>query len=140
MKNIGTSIIFVNDNHEVLLFLRDNIPTIKYANSWDILGGNLEKGETPEECIVREMKEELNLELVDFMLFEKRDFPDRLEYTFWKSLNLSINNLTLYEGQRLKWFSQKEAERTPLAFGFNVTIDNFFKSKPFDKCSEPVDR
>ena len=133
MENIGTSIIFANDNYKILLFLRDSIPSIKYANSCDILGGNLEKGESPEECIVREMKEELNIKIVDFRLFEKYNFPDRLEYTFWKTSNLSIDSLPLNEGQRLKWFTQKEAERTHLAFDFNVTVDNFFITKPFLK-------
>lgn len=128
MTQCGTSIIFINDENKVLLLLRDNYPHIKYPNTWDIPGGQLEKKETPEGCIVREMNEEMGLNLIDFQLFEQRQFPDRLEYTFWKRLNLDVGNIVLTEGQELRWFSYQEASVLDLAFGFNITIENFFKS------------
>ena len=34
-----------------------------YAGKWDVTGGGVLAGETPEEAIIREVKEELNLEL-----------------------------------------------------------------------------
>lgn len=126
---IGCSILFVNDKQEVLLLLRDDIPTIQCPNMWDLPGGHVEAGETPEQCIVREMKEEIGLDLIDYALFEKRKFADRLEFTFWKRLNLDPEKATLYEGQRLQWFNESEAANTKLAFGFNLTVANFFRDK-----------
>ena len=49
-----------------------------YKDGWEIPGGKLEPGETPEACIIREIKEELDTEVkaekilgvVDF------DYPD----------------------------------------------------------------
>lgn len=70
---MGTSIIFINNNNEILFLLRDNIPTIKYANMWDIPGGNVELGETPYECIRREIEEEFGIAITDFVLFEKEN-------------------------------------------------------------------
>ena len=133
MKRKGSSIIFINDNRQVLLFLRDNIPTIPFPNMWDVPGGHVEPGETPEACIVREMKEEMELDLKHFSLFSIVDFRDRIEYTFWKKSNLDINRITLHEGQRLKWFDREEVEKTDLALGFNEILFSFFTKAPFLK-------
>jgi 8-oxo-dGTP diphosphatase len=132
MKRKGTSIIFVNDQKQVLLFLRDDIPNIPYPNMWDVPGGHVGDGETPEECIVREMKEEMDLELEDFQLLSVMEFTDRIEYTFWKKANLDIKSITLHEGQKLKWFTESEVKNTILAYGFNEIVDDFFK-KSFSK-------
>ena len=126
MKRKGTSIIFVNDQKQILLFLRDDKPGLPYRNMWDIPGGHVEDSETPEQCIVREMKEEMNLTLKQFELLSVREFDDRIEYTFWKKVNLDIEKINLHEGQQLKWFTEMEAKKTKLAYGFNEIVDDFF--------------
>jgi len=131
MKRKGTSIIFVNDQQQVLLLLRDDTPTIPYPNMWDVPGGHVDAGETPELCIVREMKEEMDLTLEDFERFSIMEFADRVEVTFWKRADLDIEKIDLREGQRLKWFTEFEARNTKLAYGFNEIIDDFFKKSPF---------
>jgi 8-oxo-dGTP diphosphatase len=135
MKRKGSSIIFVNDNKDVLLFLRDNKPDIPYPDTWDVPGGHVEDGETPEQCIVREMREEMGIELKGFQLFSSIEFDDRIEYTFWKSENLDIDSIRLTEGQRLKWFTQEEVYETVLAYGFNRIMADFFQSEIFSKQS-----
>ena len=130
MKRKGCSIIFVNDQKQVLLFLRDDIPTIPFPNMWDVPGGHVEPGETPAKCIVREMREEMEMDLIGFSLFSITEFPDRIEYTFWKKSNLDINRITLHEGQRLKWFDRQEVENTRLALGFNQILNSFFLQFP----------
>ena len=132
MKRKGTSIIFINDEKQILLLLRDDIPSIPYPNMWDVPGGHVEKNETPEECIVREMKEEMNLTLDGFKLFSKIEFDDRIEYTFWTSANFDVEKIKLSEGQKLKWFTNDEAKNTQLAYGFNRIVNNFFMQAPFE--------
>ena len=132
MKRKGTSIIFINDEKQILPLLRDDIPSIPYPNMWDVPGGHVEKNETPEECIVREMKEEMNLTLDGFKLFSKIEFDDRIEYTFWISANFDVEEIELSEGQKLKWFTNDEAKNTQLAYGFNRIVNNFFRQAPFE--------
>ena len=95
-------------------------------------GGHVEKDETPEECIVREMKEEMNLALDGFKFFSKIEFDDRIEYTFWASANFDVEEIELNEGQKLKWFTKDEAKQTQLAYGFNRIVENFYNRAPFE--------
>ncbi|MCJ7772448.1 MAG: NUDIX domain-containing protein [Desulfobacterales bacterium] len=131
MKRRGCSIIFVNDKKQVLLFLRDDKPDIPFPNMWDVPGGHVEENETQEQCIVREMKEEMGMQLNGFQTFSVEEFDDRIEYAFWKKENIVINEITLTEGQCLKWFSENEVKHTKLAYGFNKILNDFFARAPF---------
>jgi 8-oxo-dGTP diphosphatase len=132
MKPSGCSILFVNDKKQVLLFLRDEKPDIPFPGIWDIPGGHLETGETPEQCIVREMKEEMDIDLNRFEFFMRSEFSDRVEYLFWKKANLIIDSIDLTEGQRLRWFTRDEVKSTKLAYNFNTLIEKFYKKAPFE--------
>ena len=123
----GCAIIFFNGRGEILLLLRDDIPTIPWPGMWDIPGGHVEPGETPEECIVREMKEEMGLELADFSLFRRVDFPDRTEFVFKKPMELDVNRVCLTEGQCIRWFSREEALSLDLACHFSRVVEAFFR-------------
>ena len=127
MKRKGCSVLLINDQGRVLLLLRDDNPEIPYPGMWDVPGGHVEKGETPEQCIVREMKEEIGLDLRVFQLFSVTEFDDRTEYTFWQKANLDLDKVRLNEGQRLKWFTKDEASNIELAYGFNRIVEDFFE-------------
>ena len=131
MKRQGSSIIFINDHNEVLLFLRDDKPSIPFPNMWDLPGGHVEENETAEACIVREMKEELDLDIEGFHLFSVNEFPDRIEHTFWQRTDFEVDKITLHEGQYMRWFTQEEIENRELAMGFNQILRDFFTKAPF---------
>lgn len=140
VKRHGCSIIFINQSRQILLFLRDDTPEIPYPNMWDVPGGHVEKNETPEECIVREMEEEMGLTLKGFHPFSVTEFPDRIEHMFWKRIQLDIKKIQLTEGQRLRWFSREEIERTELACGFNGILASFFDEAPFEQKRQKKER
>jgi 8-oxo-dGTP diphosphatase len=131
-KKEGASIIFVNSKRQVLLLLRDKKKDIPFPNHWDVLGGNVEENETPKECIRREMKEEIEVDLSNPELFNVYDMDDRIEYTFWQRIDLDISQIRLHEGQRLKWFSEdeiKKMRKKEVAFGFKTILLDFFSAK-----------
>ena len=130
-KRKDGSILFVNAKNEILLFLRDDKPDIPYPHMWDVLGGHVEESETPKECIIREMKEELGLDIQGFQLFSVTEFPDRTEYTYWQRADFTVGDVILTEGQRLKWFPEDEIDNTELAYGFNPLVKKFFMGAPF---------
>lgn len=133
MKRKGSSILFINEKEQILLFLRDNKPDLPYPNMWDVPGGHVEANESPEKCIIREMKEEMDLDIDEFDLFSTIEFDDRIEYTFWAKADFDIDKIELMEGQQLKWFTRDDAKRTPLAYGFNEIIEQFYINAPFMK-------
>ena len=76
-----------------------------YRNWWEFPGGKVEPGETPEEALVREIKEELNTEIqVDhYFMTVEYDYPEfhlSME-CFW--CNIVRGKLTLLEHKAAKW-------------------------------------
>src|SRR4051812_19748773 len=135
MKKQTATIILLDPLNRCLLFLRDDKPTIPYPNSWDLLGGLIEIGETPEEAICREMLEEIELTLTNPALFKVYDLPDRVEHLFWQRTDLDINETNLHEGQKLAWFSEEQIRSMKsdgLAFGFRDIVIDFYTTRPFN--------
>jgi 8-oxo-dGTP diphosphatase len=133
-KYMGATVFFLNNANQVLLLLRDNKKNIPFPNCWDALGGHVDPGETPLECIVREMKEEIDCQLESPTLFNIYDLDDRIDCIFWKRANFDIQKINLQEGQRLKWFTGQEIsamEDKQIAFGFKPILLEFFRKEPF---------
>ena len=124
--NQSVCILFENDDRKILLLLRDDKPSIPYPNRWDIPGGVVEQGESPEEAIIREMKEEIELDLKDFRVFKVFPWEDRRETVFFKKLNLDIRATNLHEGQRIRWFTKNELLSMSLAFNDNAIIREYY--------------
>jgi 8-oxo-dGTP diphosphatase len=112
MKEIA-AIILENDKGEFLLYLRDDKPDILFPGYWDLIGGHVEEGETPEEALVREVKEELDIDLKEYTFYKKYecltgDAYDNIKYIYYGKINLPIEEVTLLEGIRPRYFSREE--------------------------------
>ncbi|MCD4760645.1 NUDIX domain-containing protein [bacterium] len=123
----SSTIIFQNDQGEILLFLRDDKPDIPDPNKWDLFGGFGEEGETPEQTIVREMKEEIEIDLEDFKLFKTFKHPNKEQTVFYKKLNIDPSETPLNEGQKMKYFSEDEILEMDLANIANQILEEFLK-------------
>ena len=132
MKQIA-AIILENDKGEILLYLRDNKPDIPFPNHWDLFGGHVEEGETPEESLLREVKEELDINLTDYTFYKKYecltgDAYENIKYIYSGKINLPIEEVTLLEGVRPQYFSKSEIP--------NVRFANILKSIVMDYISD----
>ncbi len=112
MKEIA-AIILENDNGEFLLYLRDNKPGIPFPDHWDLIGGHVEEGETPDEALVREVKEEIDIDLKEYTFYKKYecltgDAYENIKYIYYGKINLPIGEVTLLEGVRPQYFSREE--------------------------------
>jgi 8-oxo-dGTP diphosphatase len=125
-KHLAAGIILINRAKQVLLILRDDIPSIPFPNHWDIPSGHVLVGESPEACVRREMIEEMELELGEIQLFKEYNRQDLHEFIYWKEIDLKPSNIKLHEGQKAEYFTLEKINAMRLAFRYNEVIKEFY--------------
>jgi mutator protein MutT len=103
---------FVIYRGKILLLKRDNNPKIPNPNKWAIIGGGVEKGESFDEALVREIREEIgispkNYQLLGFLKM-KSDQVQRAIYLVRLNKGESKKIKLGDEGQELRWFKPHE--------------------------------
>ena len=129
-------LFYDRQRQRVLLYRRDNTPTIPFPGYLDILGGHTEAGETPEDTVVREIAEELEdrrsgrpFVLTGHRLFTiSTDARGVTDSVFCKEADFDLADVRLKEGQALVWVTEAEVRCTPLAFGYNTILADFFSA------------
>ena len=110
------------------------------------LGGHLEVGETSYECVIREVKEESGLDIVDPLLRAKlyfiNDDYEELMYLY-TVLQFSGNLIECNEGT-LEWIPKEDVFKLNIWEGDKVFLnllvsdDNYFELKLYYKNDEFV--
>jgi 8-oxo-dGTP diphosphatase len=105
-------IFLMNGENKFLMQLRDNKESIYGSNKWGVLGGGKNKNETSEECILREIKEELEIELkkprlVDIVEDQNKNKLFR-HYIFLDFIDKKASEFKLNEGERLEFYGPED--------------------------------
>jgi 8-oxo-dGTP diphosphatase len=134
MKQIA-AIIMENDKGELLLYKRDNKPDIPFPGYWDLIGGHVENGETPEEALVREVKEELDLDIKEFTFFRRYEclegdaYPN-IKYIYSGRINLPVEEITLLEGDIAQYFKREEIPHVKFANILKEIVLEYLSTQP----------
>jgi 8-oxo-dGTP diphosphatase len=121
-------LLIENREGKVLLQLRDNIPEIPWPDCWGTFGGEIEEGESPDEAIRREIREELMYELQEPEYFG--NFPyDGYDIFMYRKIipELTVADVTVREGQRAEFFSLEDVKRAECAANCKEIIIAYYE-------------
>jgi len=106
-----------------------------HLGKWNGLGGKFESGESPEECAIREIKEESGLVVKNITMKGIITFPmfDGIEdwYVFLFVANEFSGELIDSNEGNLKWIQNKKLTEINLWEGDKIFIPWLFKDKFF---------
>ena len=111
VRVVAAIIKAVNENGEPIIFATQR-GYGEFKGGWEFPGGKIEEGESPQEALVREIKEELEIKIVVGELFNtiEYDYP-----TFHLSMDcfwaeIVSGDLVLTEHEAAKWLSKNELD------------------------------
>ncbi len=117
---VGIGAVIINRDGKILLMKRGE-KSQNEKGKWSVPGGALEFGETPQECIVREVKEETNLEIKPIKQLEPFNHFIPHEKQHWIALGFicqvvkgKLKNLEPNQTDDIRWFSLSDTKTLPL--------------------------
>jgi 8-oxo-dGTP diphosphatase len=127
----AAGVIFVNGAGELLLHLRDSRPGIVYPDFWDVVGGKLEPGESREEALVREVMEEIGVELRDYVFYGTFETEGVRVHFHCARLDARADSLECNEGQGVRFFAPAELASLQVVPLTREALERFLSSKTY---------
>ncbi|MBF0777797.1 NUDIX hydrolase [Streptococcus cuniculi] len=128
------TICYLDNGKELLLLYRNKKEHDVHAGKWIGVGGKLEKGETPQECAVREIFEETGLQakpvlrgIITFPEFT----PDHDWYTYVFTATEFEGDLIDCDEGTLEWVPYEDVLSKPTWEGDHTFISWLLEGKPF---------
>lgn len=133
------SCLLFDKNGKLLIYLRDDKPGISFPNHWDLFGGIIEEGETPEQTLVREVKEEIGIELKNFHFYKtfdclEKDINPNRKYIYYAQINYLPEELKLLDvGQKIVSINLSDRNNYPFANILFDIVEDFALSSASEK-------
>ena len=134
MKSQLTTLCYIEENEKYLMLHRTKKDNDENHDKWIGVGGHFEKGESPEECLAREVKEETGLTLHSFdfrgiVTFVSDENPAEYMCLF-TSKDFSGEMIQCNEGQ-LEWVDKSDVTNLNLWEGDRLFLELLTRDVPF---------
>ncbi|MBE6970328.1 MAG: 8-oxo-dGTP diphosphatase [Ruminococcaceae bacterium] len=123
-----------NDRDEYLMLHRVKKKNDVNQDKWIGVGGKFEDKESPEECLLREVKEETGLTLTDYRFRGIVTFAS----DGWETEYMHLYTATGYEGTmkecdegNLEWVKKSEVQNLPIWEGDKIFFRLLDEDRPF---------
>ena len=138
-KNTLNSLVFKVEARAILLDEKKRVLLGKRAGGmevgkWSLIGGKPEEGESAEEAVKREVKEEIGLKF-EPIFYQKAKGFDKKGGIKWRSTRFlgdikSTQKLDYDKSEfsEIKFFSSEELDNLEIAFNHKEILKNFFKN------------
>lgn len=115
------SLILLTYKEKILLMIRDYVFNSGLQKIWCMIGGEKASNESFEKTIVRKIKEEMNIKIIDVKLLFVTPSHDKDTYFYHGKLtDNNVNLIERAEGQELQFFDLKELDKLQLASSTNL--------------------
>jgi 8-oxo-dGTP diphosphatase len=108
---MNTTLCYIEQDGKYLMLLRNKKKVDINKNKWVGVGGKFEAAESPEECLLREVKEETGLTLLEYRLRGIVTFVSDgwgYEYMFLYTADRFEGSLTECTEGELRWIPKEE--------------------------------
>lgn len=84
----------------------------EYKDGWEFPGGKIEENESPEEALIREIREELGVTIAvhDLIDIIDHDYPDFHLHMFCYWATVTDGHLMLLEHEDARWLDEESLE------------------------------
>ena len=132
---LNTTLCYITQGDQVLMLHRIKKENDINKDKWIGVGGKFLEGETPDECLLREAKEETGLTLTDYKLrgivtFLTED-PTQGEYMYLFTANGFTGTLSDCDEGELKWVDRRFLNELPKWEGDQIFLDLLWQDAPF---------
>ncbi len=129
-----TTLCYIEQDGKFLMLLRNREKIDINRNKWIGVGGHFLPGETPEECLVREVREETGLTLLDWQFrgivtFQQND--DEAEYMHLFTADRFTGMLSECDEGDLSWIPKDQIFSLNLWEGDRVFLEPLLRGIPF---------